>query len=248
MAPWEPDLEHFRTELDGEPVRITVDLAALAHRPVATHPRLLTVRVPVRGGDDLDAPAQVATALAIAAEVQRRVEALAPLFVGHRAAPDHVVCYLYLPDDAELDDEVTEPPVAGAAASWRLVDDRGWERIEALGPDPLAEQTLCNRRLLRMFEERGDDLAVPRELDHLAYFAARTTAERAAMDLRAAGFRVDDPDEVDDGDAWALRFHREDTLGDGRADDVVAEIFAILTRHAGRYDGWGAEQRPRPPR
>lgn len=245
MRPWDPDLEHFLTELDGEPARITVDLAALAHGPVESHPLALSVRVPVRAGDDLDAAALVSRVAAIAAEVVERLQALAPLVVGHVVERDHVLCYLYLPEGTELADEVTEAPVAGVTASWRLTTDTEWQRVRALAPDALAEQVICNRRLLRMFEDRGDALDVPREVDHLAYFRSRQAAERAVLDLRAAGFRVDEPDEVDDGDAWSLRFHREDTLGEGRADAFVAEIFAILGQHAGRYDGWGAEQRPR---
>ena len=30
-----------------------------------------------------------------------------------------------------------------------------------------------------------------------------------------------------------------------RPDEFVAEIFEILARHDGRYDGWGAESRTR---
>ncbi|HVV87403.1 MAG TPA: DUF695 domain-containing protein [Kofleriaceae bacterium] len=49
----------------------------------------------------------------------------------------------------------------------------------------------------------------------------------------------DDPDE----ERWALQFHRDDVLADGRPDEFVAEILDIILPLDGTYDGWGAEQR-----
>jgi hypothetical protein len=63
----------------------------------------------------------------------------------------------------------------------------------------------------------------------------------------------DDDDEAeandadgDDDERWALQFHRDDALADGRPDDFVAEILDIILPLGGRYDGWGAEHRPAP--
>jgi hypothetical protein len=45
---------------------------------------------------------------------------------------------------------------------------------------------------------------------------------------------------LEDGDAWALTFHRNDALAGGRPDQFCAEILDIVLPEGGDYDGWGA--------
>ncbi len=252
MVPWDQDFDVYLTELDGAPASYVVDLAARDHAPVEDHPLLLTLRVPMRLArpDGLRHPDE---GPALGAIEDRVVERLAAdhggIYVGRVVHDGVTTMFHYLPaGHGRAVDELVAglgPLPDGYTIDASLDDDPQWKRAQALNPGPLAEQTIWNRRLLRIFEERGDSLDIARDVDHMAYFPTRDDAEQATDDLRAAGFRVDDPDEVDDGEAWGLAFHREDILADGRPDEFVAEIFAILQRHDGRYDGWGAEHRTR---
>jgi Regulator of ribonuclease activity B/Family of unknown function (DUF695) len=252
MSPWERDFDVYQTELDGEPASVVVDLAVRSQAPLATHPAVVTIEVPLRLAqpDGLAHPDEAAGLTAIEDHVAERLAAAASaIYVGRvvTGGVDTMYCYVPATPRRTVDELTTALGVlpAGYQVKVELGDDPAWKRAAALAPDALAEQTMWNRRLLRAFEARGDALEVPREVDHMAYFPTRAAAERAEMDLREARFRVDEPYETDDGDAWAVPFHREDALADGRPDEFVAEIFEILTRHGGRYDGWGAEHRAR---
>lgn len=252
MVPWEQDFDVYMAELDDAPASIVVDLAARDHAPVASHPHLLTLRVPMRleRPDGLRHPDELAALGAIEDQVVERLAAAHDaIYLGRVVHQGTTTLYHYLPADRgraldELLASIGELP-DGYQATAALVEDAEWRQARTLAPGSYAEQTIWNRRLVRIFEERGDALELPREVDHMAYFPSQATAEAAAYDLRASGFRVDDTSEVGDGEEWGLAFHREDTLADGRPDAFVSEIFDILRRHNGRYDGWGAEHRSR---
>ncbi len=251
MSPWERDFDVYQTELDGEPAAVVVDLAIRSEAPVASHPTLATVELPLRltGPDGLLHPDEVSALAAVEDQVVQRLTAVGAIYIGRVVQGGVTTMYCYLPSAPRraVDDLAAAVGAlsGGYTAKLELADDPAWKRAAVLVPDALAEQTMWNRRLVRTFAERGDALEVPRVVDHMAYFRSRSAAERAEQDLRAACFRVDDPYENDDGDEWAVPFHREDALADGRPDQFVAEIFEILDRHGGRYDGWGAEHRPR---
>jgi regulator of RNase E activity RraB len=252
MAPWEQDFDVYLAELDGAPASFVVDLATRDHAPVASHPKLLTVRVPMRleRADGLRHHDELAALGAIEDQmVERLTGERAAIYAGRVVTRGVTTLYFYLP--AERGRAVGDvlaalgPLPEGYAVTAELDDDEDWTQATAMAPGLYAEQTIWNRRLVRIFEERGDSVDLPREVDHMAYFPSHDDADRAAIDLRASGFRVDDVHELDDGREWGLAFHRDDALAAGRPDEFVAEIFEILQRHDGRYDGWGAEHRAR---
>lgn len=248
--PWEQDFDVYMSELDGAPASFLVDLAARSSSPVESHPLLLTVRVPMllERPDGLRHHDELAALGAIEDRVVERLADRDAIYVGHVVHRGVTTLYLYLPTEhgkAEGDVLAALAPLPEGYEVTASIDaDPAWKQAAALSPDALAEQTIWNRRLLRIFEERGDALDIAREVDHMAYFRSRDAAESAALDLRAAGFRVDDLHEGDDAEV-GLAFHRDDVLAAGRPDEFVAEIFEIIGRHGGRYDGWGAESRVR---
>jgi regulator of RNase E activity RraB len=252
MVRWEQDFDVYLADLDGAPASFVVDLATREHAPVASHGRLLTLRVPMRleRPDGLRHHDELEPLGAIEDQVVDRLTAgHDAIYAGRVVTQGTTTLYFYLPADRARDVDDLVATVGALPEGYELgavlSDDAGWQQALAMVPGAYAEQTIWNRRLVRIFEERGDSLDLAREVDHMAYFPSRADADRAAIDLRASGFRVDDVSELDDGKEWGLAFHRDDTLAAGRPDEFVAEIFEILQRHRGRYDGWGAEQRTR---
>lgn len=251
MLPWEQDFDVYLTERDGAPASVVVDLAARNHAPLASHPLLLTLRVPMRlaGPDGLRHHDELAALGAIEDQVVERLgRDRDAVYAGRVVSAGVTTLHLYLPAEHGKDTAdvlaAIGPLPEGYEVDASIEADPSWKQARALSPDALAEQTIWNRRLVRIFEERGDSLDLAREIDHMAYFPSRDAAEAAALDLRASAFRVDDVIEGD-GPEIGLAFHRDDVLAGGRPDEFVAEIFEIIGRHEGRYDGWGAESRVR---
>lgn len=254
MPTWEQDFDFYMAMIEELPASFVIDLAAGPEAPVATHPLLLSIRVEMamkredglRDARELEALGAVEDQFVEALEKQ--VEAI---YIGRVVHDGHTTMFFYVPEQhraalANLP-ELTGAPPEPYLPKWAVADDAGWEHyIGFMAPDDYAQQTIWNRRLIRIFEEKGDVLDVAREVDHMAYFPTQAQAEAAAEQLRASGFRCDElePPQQQEGAeedrGWALQFHRDDAIAGERPDEFVAEIFGIIQPLDGSYDGWGA--------
>lgn len=263
-APWQQDFDIYERDADGMRVLILVDLAA---RPLEDHPVRLEVTVALqrpredglRDSSELEAFAAFEDGLVEA--VKARLDAI---FLGRFTCGGHVTFFFQLPGEQEAAAGVLGdllPDLDPYQLDWEVELDPDWQAwTEALDPDPYELQVILNRRLVRIFEERGDDLTAEREVDHHAFFTSEADARACAAALALAGFRVDEPtrgapdDEDEDEDAaqqapdeqddeepeWMVEFHRVDKLSDGRPDEFVADALEVVLEHAGVYGGWGA--------
>jgi hypothetical protein len=254
MATWEQDFDFYMAMIEDQPASFVVDLAAASEAPLATHPLLLSIRVEMamkredglRDARELDALGALEDQFVDALE--KKVDAI---YIGRVVHDGNTTMFLYVPNAhrAALENlpEVTGAPAEPYLPKWAVADDPAWDHYTGfMAPDDYAQQTIWNRRLLAIFAEKGDVLDATREVDHMAYFPTRAKADEAAAALRAHGFNCDElePPQKKDGTqeerGWGLQFHRDDTLSEGRPDDFVAEIFAIIKPLDGSYDGWGA--------
>ncbi|MBK9036489.1 MAG: DUF695 domain-containing protein [Myxococcales bacterium] len=255
MERWGQDFDVYVATLDGKPASFVIDLAAAGHAPVATHPVLVRVRVPMltprpdglRDAGEIEPLAELEDQLVDALET--KVDAI---YVGRMVHAGDLVLGLYVPEAhrADLDrlSTLTGDPPPGYAPTWSVEDDPGWAFHEFLQPDAYARQAILNRRLVQQFTTSGDQLAVPRPIDHLAYFPSEAAAQAACARLRELGFQCDDieggrDDGAGDRECWSLEFHRDDALVGSRPDEFATQILDVILPLDGTYDGWGAEHR-----
>jgi len=249
-AHWEQDFDFYLALIDGTSASFRVDLDAADNAPVETHPVRLALRISMlaprpdglRSDSEMQALADVEDRCAEA--VQRELDAI---YVGRTLHAGRMTQYFYLPADQQSRiDRLSDllGPLGEYEPQWQVADDPEWTLCrEFLAPGGREYQRIWNRRLISVFEKHGDDLTKTREVDHVALFPNRELAFAAAVELRAAGFRTDEPSGPDGDDPrWALEFHRNEHLSEHRPDEFVDEILDILEKHQGDYDGWGASQ------
>ncbi|MBL8627835.1 MAG: DUF695 domain-containing protein [Myxococcales bacterium] len=248
MERWPQHFGAYEREVEGQPARYVVDLAALAHAPVASHPLRVQIALAIGARDAAGRPApeDAARLEAIEDVLVELLETQADaIYVGRRVDGDAwtLVCYappehrgdlLALPGRIEL----------ARTARWSLDDDPAWSGHAAMQPEPHVRQAIENQRLVARYAAEGDALARPRPIDHLAYFASEAAAQAAAAALTAAGFRCDevegDRDDDDDRECWSLEFHRSDPLDGDHPDRFTRQILDVLIPLGGSYDGWTA--------
>lgn len=100
---------------------------------------------------------------------------------------------------------------------------------------------------LKQREQRAqlnDDLLVPRDVEHFAYFSRRAKAHTAANDLTTAGFAVATSRR---GFKTGIKAVRSESLSDDSVARFLREAITIVERHGGSYDGWGATVEARNP-
>jgi hypothetical protein len=206
---WNQDFDVYFTRVEEKPASFVIDLNAGKHAPVESHPVRLVVRVPMkmkrpdglRHKDELDALAALEDRVVPALE-----QKLDALYVGRVVVDQKTILYFYLPREYDGDLGALVGGWGAYTPTCVFDDDPEWQGYTGfLAPDAYDHNTIMNRRLLAIFEEHGDQVQQPREIDHYATFDDAASARAAADQLRAAGFRVDAPDAK-----HGLQFHRED--------------------------------------
>lgn len=243
---WQPDFAVYDQYVKEKRYVVIVDIGCLGHAPVAALPVMLHVRtklqVPrvdgLRVAEETDSLNALDDKLVPAVEEQ-----LGGRFVGRYTGGGAVSWVFYLPAGFKKAAEAL-PALVGDTAPYvldvRVEDDPEWEYFfSSIAPSPFDYQRIMNRRVVDALVEAGDDLATPRELDHLAFFEEKLPAEEAARKLGEVGFAVGAPTK--DPDGWRLEFRRSDALTGDRPDDIALEIFEIVDPLGGVYDGWGCK-------
>ncbi|RKH53939.1 DUF695 domain-containing protein [Corallococcus aberystwythensis] len=244
--PWNEAFEdYFRWSTTG-PQTVGIDLGASPHAPMASHPVLWRLTLPLknpmsnglRDSDEKDAVFAVQDALAAC------LRPLGLLMVGHLVEQGAQVVYLYGPKSVSV--EQVLPLVQAHQGAYdvgvaRTRDARWTAYLRTLFPAPLQYQVRLNRQRVALLRTEGDLLEVPRDVAHRAHFPWERQAEVAEAWLRDQGFEGFErqPVAVSGMLMWRLDFHRVDTVDEARVDEVSEEILGILESHEGTYDGWG---------
>lgn len=243
---WSEGFDFYMVDLGDAPASIFLDLAAAAHAPLKTHPIRLIVRAAMerprddglRSSDEADALFELEDAI---------TAVLAPLdaiFVGRIVARGNCDLFFYLPP--RVDRTKVEATVRGVtgeyAVSLTVGSDPDWTTyFQALYPDTREQQLMANRRVCEELAKHGDLHALPRQIDHLAYFPDEASARAVGDRLSALGFEVKPataPEPDGAHQMWSLAFHRVDSLADGGIDEVTVQILDVLEGTGGHYDGW----------
>ena len=240
---WTENFDFYEARATKGRALVSLDLTAAEHAPVESHPVRVQFRVKMLQPreDGLRSAEEAETLFALedklVAAAQTKLDAI---YVARAVAYGYSEFYFYVPA-TQLDN------AAGVLwdskpydFEWHVEADPSWERYEQLFPDKFSYQHMMNRRVLQQLEAAGDDLSRAREVDHVAFFPGEAQAKAAAEDLAKAEFRVDAPSAPEgDEDMWSLGFHRDDSLANGEADEMVDEVLELLEPHDGDYDGWG---------
>ncbi|MGV3619168.1 MAG: DUF695 domain-containing protein [Archangium sp.] len=240
---WTENFDFYEARATKGRALVSLDLAAAEHSPVESHPLRVQVRVKMlapredglRSSEEADALFALEDTLVAAAH-----EKLDAIYVARAVAYGYSEFYFYVPAARQSAVPALLWDAAPYAFEWQAESDPSWERYEQLFPDKFSYQHMMNRRVLQQLEAAGDDLKRTREVDHFAYFPSEAQAKAAGELLTKAGFRVDEPGKPEtEGYDWSLGFHRDDSLAEGEADELVDEVLELLEPHDGDYDGWG---------
>ncbi|MBN8470942.1 DUF695 domain-containing protein [Corallococcus exiguus] len=246
--PWRESFEdYFRWSTVG-PQTVGVDLGAKPLAPMASHPVLWRLALPLknpmsnglRDSDEKDAVFAVQDAL------EACLRPLGLLMVGNLVEQGAQVVYLYGPKSVTA--EQVRPLVRAHQGAY-AVDvvrkrDPDWTAyLRTLFPPSLHYQLRLNRQRVALLRAEGDPLDVARKVEHRAHIPWEFLAQEVEARLSGLGFQgfrwqlVPVPGRMPVL-RYRLDFHRVDTVDDARVDAVAEEINDIVEAHYGTYDGW----------
>lgn len=119
-----------------------------------------------------------------------------------------------------------------------LESDPEWEfYFEFLYPSPEEWQCLQNRNLIEVLIEHGDQMDVPREIDHWIYFKSSENRAAYLQAVEEMGFTVRAENETDDG-LLGLQIFRVEPIVPYDIDELTLTLYKLAVDHDGDYSGW----------
>lgn len=217
---------------------MTVDLGAVEHGAVATHPKLLGIRVPLQRplenglSEDNERPGLESLAQRLEAEV---VAAADGLFVFRYVASGFLHLHFYVPKGPRRRPNLTDgyDPYKPELV---IHDDPEWTLLQEFAPDDWQQELIATGRILVELEALGDEPAAKRKVDHTILIPPGVDPTELIERLQHSGYTVEDVNAYDT--ETSINCSRVDDLTDQIAR--VREVFNLAHQHGGTYDGWGA--------
>lgn len=117
-------------------------------------------------------------------------------------------------------------------------EDVHWRTyFENLYPNAIAMNEISNRSVLVNLQANGDNLDIPREIDHTIIFNSRNQAEKFASIAERKGFTVETNVTGVFQKTYELLVQRVDAPSS--LDPITYELQELASDLGGSYDGWG---------
>ena len=160
-------------------------------------------------------------------------------YVGSRVLDGWNEFYFYSSDSKELNSMSTAIlKESGYVYESNVVRDNKWNLYETqLFPTELEQHNIQTSKIIFLLEEEGDDLSVPRGVEHYVSFEMPTQKNRFINTLAIDGFSVKDEissEEFEHGIALV----KEHAVTYEEVSKVVAELFEFVNKEGGYYEGW----------
>lgn len=119
------------------------------------------------------------------------------------------------------------------------MDDPEWSYLLGyMAADAERWQWMMDYRVVTQLSEAGDNLEVPRPVDHSANFPTADARAGFIAAVEQLGFDVTSMEDRA-ADSWSVHLQREDQVMIGAIHDTVMDVVDLVDRFGGTYDGWG---------
>jgi len=228
--------EVFSRVEDASEVSIEVNLDVEESKDM--NPWLFSIFVKYEGFDEsqdgFEEFLETKEALIIALEYQDRA-----IYVGSRVVDGWSEFYFYAYDSKKLDaivNKILAP--SNYVYESNVVRDTKWGFYESqLLPTELELHNIQSAKIIFLLKEEGDDISVPRVVEHYVSFETPTQKNRFINTLDIEGFSFKDEldsDEFENGIAL-VKIH---AVSYDEVSKVVAELFEVVKKNNAYYEGW----------
>lgn len=160
-------------------------------------------------------------------------------YVGSRIDGGWNELYFYAEDSKALNATVANIlSNSGYVYESNVVKDIKWDfHYKHLLPTELELAHIQSEKIIFLLEEEGDDLEVPRVVEHYLSFDTPSQKERFLKNLSLDGFTF--KDEVS-GDEFenAIALIKEHAVTSEVVKKVVEELYGAVKKEKGYYEGW----------
>ncbi len=160
-------------------------------------------------------------------------------YVGSRVVDGWNELYFYSSDSKELNSMSTAIlKESGYTYESNVVKDKKWKLYETqLFPTELEQHNIQTAKIVFLLEEEGDELSIPRDVEHYVSFEVPTQKNRFINTLNIDGFSLKDEissEEFENGVALV----KNHAVTYEEVTKVIAELFEFVKKEGGYYEGW----------
>lgn len=118
--------------------------------------------------------------------------------------------------------------------------DGKWEMYsDNLFPDAYGLLSIQNRHTIAALVEAGDDLALPREVEHYLFFQTKTSMERTVAQLSSHGFEVKEYVNDDESDySYGVVLVKTEAITPEIVNETTTALYESAMQEHGHYEGW----------
>lgn len=223
-------------EEGGELVRCEAELDLVENAPKVSHPFLLWLFIKT-------AEKQKDNLVLFKTDLAKTLyESINAEYAGSLERDGWCELYFYAPDPKRFENLTSDVMSRHGGFAYERGNSRDakWELyLEQLYPDDYALLSIQNRHTIDALIDAGDDLSVPREIEHYIFFQTKSALERTVDSLAKEGFTLKDylNDEENEYTYGAILVKNEDLLPDTVKESTTVCFETSLQNH-GLYEGW----------
>jgi regulator of RNase E activity RraB len=164
------------------------------------------------------------------------------IFAGRVMKDGWAEFYFYAPQSKRFENLSSEAMTRHGGYIYERGSSRDgkWEMyIDNLYPDAYGLLSIQNRHTITALVEAGDDLSIPREVEHYLFFQTKSAMERAVSQLASHGFEVKEYVTDDESDyAYGVILIKNEPITPAVVEETTTSLYESAMQEHGHYEGW----------
>ena len=171
------------------------------------------------------------------------IEALEKMavYIGMRVVDGWSEFYFYSKESKGIEQKISAIfSGSGYVYETSVVRDNKWDfYYKNLFPSDLEMYLIYSKKIVLQMMAEGDDLSVPREVEHYVSFDTQSQKERFLRSIEEIGFHY--KDDVDNKElAHAVAITKEHALDQDSLKQNISDLLELVKKDHGRYELWSA--------
>ena len=238
--------DFFFTEIAENPASISLDLGLNRIAPVKESPVLLTAEIEMKDPQDngLSSKSESEKLFEIEDTLHDELVKLPGSIKAGRVTTDGArLLYYYVSNGPEAKKAAKSAlkKFSSYTADIYTENDAKWDKYkEYLYPSGYEMHTIMNRHVVENLRSKGDDLSIPREVDHYIFFSTESGKSAFLNAAEKLGYKKTSErvNEKNPEHPITLRVTRTDAVEYNEVCDYTSELYDLAEEHDGVYDGW----------
>lgn len=228
--------ELFQRKEDENIVGIEVDLNAFAYSNV--YPWLLSVFIKFDIVNESEISYEEFLELKESLIISLEHDELAK-YVGSRMVDGWYELYFYSKDSKDIDSKVSSMLLSSPYVyESNIVRDTKWDfHYKNLAPSELELCHIESEKIIALLKEEGDNLELPRIVEHYISFELPTQKNRFVNTLELEGFTIKDDISTEEFE-HGLALVKEHNVTSEELKNVIELLFVEIKKAQGYYEGW----------